>query len=330
MRDDLTAIAHRLLAVALIVALAACGALPRPFQRDHKAAANPLVEQARESDVEVAAVTGTAGPMGKLLAEAVAKGLRDKDIAARALSLSSSSHVLSGRAEINRDRPDLPYVVLIHWRLADRRGNEKGTFTQGVEGQRWEWDYGAPNILSAVGKDAATRVAKLVLGDRYVGINVENHQVRQGFWIGGITGAPGDGNESLARGIRIALGGAGYAVTTVPDKANHHLSATVTLSPAERGAQVVNIAWAVKTPDGRILGHARQANAVAAGSLDGAWGQTAAYAAAAAIDGIQGVINSAPRVPPQPTTTRPGAPAAAGPATRGLPQVPGRALPPPG
>ncbi len=327
----------------MLLVVAACGALPRPFKPANKATApNPLVEEATEAGVEVAAVTGTAGPMGRLLAESVAKQLRKHDIPAQALSLSSSSHVLTGRAGRNQDRPDLPHMVLIHWRLFDRFGNDKGGFTHGVKGTLWEWDYGAPNVLASVGEETSARVAKLVLGNRYVGLEPQQVATRRGVWVGPIKGAPGDGNAALARGIRLALGGAGLAVTTDPAKAGHHLTADVAVSAPEKGAQGVNIDWVVKDPSGHVLGHARQANAVPAGSLDGAWGQAAAYASAAAVKGIQGIINSTDKQALLPMTRKRGLspsvrgaderrmPQPATPPSRHLPQVPGRAMPPPG
>jgi hypothetical protein len=132
----------------------------------------------------------------------------------------------------------------------------------------------------------------------------------------------------------VALGGGGLKLASDPAKALFTLSGIVEMGKPENNAQSIRIEWLVKDVDGNVVGRAEQANVVAAGSLDGTWGRTAAFVAAAATEGIVSVVErndptrlrgpdlGAPRRPRVlPSSAPPPAPA--------LKQVPGRAPPPP-
>ena len=65
------------------------------------------------------------------------------------------------------------------------------------------------------------------------------------------------------------------------------------MSPADAGKQQVQISWALRRGDGREIGQVSQANAVPAGSLDGAWGDVAYAVATAAAPGVIALIERA-------------------------------------
>lgn len=143
---------------ALCLGLAACGggpgvALEAPAP---EAGAGPAVE------VRVEPIDGPAVPMARLLAQSVADGLNALNVAASAKVPGLSRYVLKGRAEANRSDPKIPYVVLIHWTLLDAAGEPVGLHTQGVPGSWWQWEYGDPRVINAVGSGAARPIAALV------------------------------------------------------------------------------------------------------------------------------------------------------------------------
>ncbi len=144
---------------------------------------------------------------------------------------------------------------------------------------------------------------------------------RPSFLIKAVEGAPGDGNLSLMRAMKAALRKRDLTVTEDPRQAGYVIHGRVQVGPPVNGRQQAKIVWAVNTVSGEEIGKAVQENAVAAGSLDGAWGRLAEIVSAAAVTGIQELFglgdkqssrNDLPRLPPLPT----------------LPQVPGRAPPP--
>jgi hypothetical protein len=103
--------------------------------------------------------------------------------------------------------------------------------------------------------------------------------------LAGVSGAPGDGNEALARAMSTALRGQNIPVTGANPRA-HRLAATVALADAGGGEQGITIEWTLTDPQGISLGTITQRNRVPAGSLNGPWGATAETSAAAAARGV--------------------------------------------
>lgn len=105
-----------------------------------------------------------------------------------------------------------------------------------------------------------------------------------------VKGATPAGNDELTRAMRETLSKAGWAVLPKPSKNALTISGHVTIAPPAGASQSVSLEWDVQTPDGRKLGDVKQANNVPAGSLDGAWGENAGFAAEAAATGIFDLI----------------------------------------
>lgn len=117
-----------------------------------------------------------------------------------------------------------------------------------------------------------------------------NKQSIRGVAVTGVTGSPGKGNQELTAAMRRVLKQAGWPVykSARPDALT--ITGDVDLSARSGSAQKVALAWTVKSPDGKVLGVIKQANDVAAGSLDAGWGKTADYAAQAGAEGIFNLV----------------------------------------
>lgn len=317
--------------LCVLMTLAACGPLPRPFGRDPGDTPNPLAGNVFREGIEVPPLRGTTRPMGKLLAKSVASRLEtDYEIPAAIEGLSRSQYLLTGTVRTNENAADARSLISIDWRLSERDETPDGKtiadFAQDVPASRVEWDYGSAQVLDQIGTTISTRVAQLVLGDRFSGSGKDRYLGRRGVFVASVTGAPGDGNTALRRSMAVALGGGGIQLAPSAEKAAFTVDATVEMAPADGASQSIRIVWLVKDVAGEVIGRAEQANAVPAGSLDGRWGQTAAFVAAAAMDGIADVIGrkdtskfSVPDLGSGPyNPNRPN-----------LPQIPGRAPPPP-
>lgn len=321
--------------VLAVFVLQACGPLPRPFGRDEGDPGGKLARQIFFEGVEVQPLTGTTKPMSRLVADSIIDNLQKTyEIPAAYEGMDRSEFVLIGHVIENRSDPDAAKPVSIEWQLLRRDGEVVEEFVQAVDASRLDWDYGAAPMLRKIGDDIGTRVAKAVLGERFGAAGQDRLLGRSGLFIGPVTGAPGDGNASLRRAIAVALGGGGVKLTNNPVEALFTLNGTVEMGPPENNAQSIKIVWAVKDVDGNVVGRAQQSNVVAAGSLDQTWGRTSAFVAAAATEGIIKVVErnnpnrirgpnlGAPRAPRAIPQSPP-------PATPSLPQVPGRAPPPP-
>ena len=143
------------------------------------------------------------------------------------------------------------------------------------------------------------------------------------FLIRTIEGAPGDGNKALQSAIMAALRAKDLTVTEDPRQAGYEVAGKVEVGPPVNGRQRARITWAVNTVGGQEVGKAVQENVVAAGSLNGSWGQVAVLVSSAAAGAIQQLFEA-----PRPKYTPVGA-VPAFPKIPDLPRVPGRALPPP-
>lgn len=101
-----------------------------------------------------------------------------------------------------------------------------------------------------------------------------------------VTGAPGDGSTALTGAIQRELTRSGLGLTDKPTAGSYRVEGRVKMGEAKDGKQPIQIDWDVKDAQGKKLGTVSQKNEVPQGSLDGAWGQTADAAAAAAAQGI--------------------------------------------
>jgi len=100
-----------------------------------------------------------------------------------------------------------------------------------------------------------------------------------------VSGAPGDGNSTLAAALLRELRKSGVS-SAEGRPSGYRIIGRVVLGPPRDGKQTIQIDWQVIDPSGKSLGTVSQKNEVPQGSLDGAWGQTADAAAAAAAQGI--------------------------------------------
>lgn len=105
-----------------------------------------------------------------------------------------------------------------------------------------------------------------------------------------VTGAPGDGSSSLSSALKKALSDGGATVTSTPNPRAFNVAGKVDVGSPSAGKQPIQIDWTVTDANGTNLGTVTQKNQIPAGSLDGAWGQTADAAASAAAQGILRLI----------------------------------------
>ena len=133
----------------------------------------------------------------------------------------------------------------------------------------------------------------------------------------------GDGNEALTRAMKTALRKSDLTVTEDPRQAKFVIQGKVEISAPVNGRQQAKIVWMVNTMDGDEVGKAVQENQVKAGSLNGPWGRIAEIVSNAAVSGIQELFGIESRK----SSRRSEPPKFSG--SPELPQVPGRAPPPP-
>jgi hypothetical protein len=301
----------------ILVMLSACSPREAPLRLQPMDEA--AVEVAKIIDVRVEMVQGPALPMAKLLSSAIAVGLVNNGVTTSIKPNEASRFVLKGRAEANWENPRVPFVMLIYWTLYDATGKAIGTYTQGVRGARWKWEFGDPQIIHAVGNGAAKPLAAMIVEEE------ENPLPILLLLVNPVIGAPGDGNEALRLAIIKALRASDVTITEDSRQASLKLTGQVALQPLANSLDKVLVIWRVQTMDGFEVGRATQENNILTGKLDGVWGDEAEKIAEAALIGIERIIGSGKTRSAPSIKDTIGGPAP----TPDLEQVPGRAPPPP-
>lgn len=275
--------------------------------------------------VQVVPPEGTTVPMANLIAEYVVDGLKQEKISA---AIGDGAHskgrhfVLTGYAEENMDDPRVRYRRILHWMLSDASGRLIATHAHGVEGTEREWNFGDPQVLSAIGIGTAGPVSQMVLKETKAKAPID--PLRRGLLVETVTGISEEDSGHLRRAIADALRTSDLLVTGDPRQASFRLAGHVEVLPADGGLEDVRIVWRVLTMDRKELGSATQDNQLPAGTLNKGWAKIAKSVAEGAAVGIEHVFGT--RVGPPPGS--PDYPGEEPPAIV-LPGEPGRALPPP-
>jgi len=276
------------LVLALLLLLAGCQPVPRPFADLIVPSAMPALRPPDSSGIVVLPVKGVDAPDAHELAEALAASLRDQDVPASTDAGNRGSfrlYTVATSAPIDAVRR----AVTLDWRLNGADGKTLGAGTVRHEGMAAPGPAGDPALAAALAADAAPTITQLVIGDAPVAHGPGAAMVA----VRAVSGAPGDGNDSLARAMVVTLGRAGVDVAAGVVPARLLLIGRVEVAPPSGGKQQVKLHWILAKPNGDVVGRADQENAVPAGSLDGAWADIAYAAAAAAAPDIAGLVRQA-------------------------------------
>jgi hypothetical protein len=278
---------RRALPAAAVGLLAACQPLPHPFAQDAPKPGAAILRLRDGTSIWVAPVAGTPRATAQKLAAAIARALRHQQIAASDKTAATISDVLHGRI---RQMPgeNGETAVVAQWRLDNARGRVLGERAVRILGEEADWQTGAKGAVARLAAASAGQLASLVEGGPPPA-EARMRQIR--LLIGPITGAPGDGADSLAHAIAQVLKQPDLAIVAGPDaRPDLILDAAVTLGKPEGGKEHVRIVWRLRRPDGGEIGTVEQQNDVPSDLLDGPWGNVAWSVAVAAQGGITRLV----------------------------------------
>lgn len=275
--------------MVVLLAVAACTPLPRPFQSGGEDASvgEAIVHGTFTKGIQVNPVEGTAPIMSKLLARTTVDSFEPYGLPAGVAPFDASEYVLHGRARRDKNPNAIPYVTL-HWQLSNKEGLLLADLEQPVDATGDEWEFGEPDVIIRVSEDVARRVAAILAG---IDPAQPEPAPDKGIFVMPVDGAPGDGDFSLTRAIAEALKARGTRLTRYKEQAKYVLTGLMKVSPSVQGRQGVRITWRLTRPDGKEVGKAEQENTVPSGTFDTHWMGTARLIAAAAVDGIHEVIS---------------------------------------
>jgi hypothetical protein len=162
------------------------------------------------------------------------------------------------------------------------------------------WTSSQPAILQAAAVEGSSQIVQALTGIQAAGMEADPHSLKHRpakIWFSGVTGAPGDGNISLAQAFIGAMRGSGDTVRTADGKdTDFKLHVTVKLTDQASGTgknpqQLIEISWRVTDSSGNEVGIATQLHEIEAHSLDGYWGDVAVAAAQEAASAVEEMIS---------------------------------------
>ncbi len=275
----------KFLAFLCVLALAACGDLPRSFEGNPGALGRRLAEPppARLAIPPARDIFLSADAADKFAA-ALAEGLLAEEVPVFAGTPLKADWRLTIGTE-NRGKTIVPL-----YRVIDPSGEQRG-ITEGLPVPAEEWVQSPP--LRRIAGEAVPRVASLL--SRIEAARRESDpsslQNRASLLqFSGVTGAPGDGNIALAKAMRAELVKAGQDIAGATQRADFLLTGHVTVVPVEGAKDRVEIQWTVSDAKGSEAGKVVQLNEIPHGMLDLYWGDIAFVVAREAAGGVHDVI----------------------------------------
>jgi hypothetical protein len=278
-----------------LMALSGCGDYPRPFQGNPGATAARL---ATPPPARLAVAPPGSAMLGDADAEKFAAALADALAAVEVPAVADPPEKGDWRLVVKADRRG-PTIVPVYT-IDDPAGAEQGT-AEGLPVPTADWANAKPATLQQAAADAAPRLASLLTNIEAARhesdpSSLANRPTRVAFL--GVTGAPGDGNTSLARQMKAQLGKLGQVVQDTQKDADFVLACTVATAPVAGGQERVEIQWTITNAKGQELGKVVQLNDIPGGTLDHYWGDVAVVVAQEAAGGVRDVILKQAGAPP--------------------------------
>jgi hypothetical protein len=274
--------------------VAACQPLPHPFADDVPRRGSPILDLRDGASVTIAPIEGAPRATAEKLGAAMASALQEREIAASDKTASIGSYELVGRIQETPASAGKAALVAV-WELRDPSGQRLGERSERVEAPAADWQQGSNDAVARLAAASATQLVALLRDDAPTEADIGG---RTRLQIRGVTGAPGDGGESLAKAITELLKKQDLVIVTdLQADPDLILDADVAITQPRAGKQHVKIVWHLRRKDGTEIGTVGQENDVPTGLLDGPWGDVAYMVAVSAQDGIMELVS---RGAPQP------------------------------
>ena len=185
-------------------------------------------------------------------------------------------------------------TVTPKFEILDAGLHSKGAFN-GVPVPAAQWASGEPAVLQRVAGNAAPQITDLL---RSVDASIKQSDPNSLYnrpariFLTGVTGAPGDGNSSLARQLRSKIPDTGDLLVGRAAAADFTVRGVVKLTQLAGHQQQIEIHWLVFDAAGKEAGDVAQGHDIEQGSLDHLWGDVADAVASEAAGGVHEVITN--------------------------------------
>lgn len=280
----------------LLLLLAGCGPLPRPFEPEDKTA-NPLLAPIEGQTLMVLPIQGAAPELPDGGAAAIAEALASTGLPAHAGPRTAQSRLLLGTATVT-PLGDGEERIILQWEVYAPGGSQLWTYRQQTDLPAGQWQAGDPDALRYVGLKASPIVEQAARGPELVAAIPELPQSSGGerlpVLVTGLAGAPGDGGRSVPRALRSVLTQRGFLVLEKAKPEGFVIEGGMTSEAISGNQEKVVLTWRVlDATDGSFIGQIEQANVIPMGTLDGPWGDIAAVIAVGTADGVLQLLHKA-------------------------------------
>jgi hypothetical protein len=275
------------LALLLCLILSACGDLPEPFLGNPGATARRLAKPLTPLlAVPPGSDTLLPDAASLELARQLASALQASEVPATVRTPDKTEWRLITRAE--RDgggvRPEFS--------VQNPQGREEGNAEGEVVPLR-DWANADAALMQQIATEAAPRIAAVLTSIRVTHDKADPNSLYNRaakVLVVDVTGAPGDGDQTLTQQMRARLAVLGPVVLTTRTGADFIVQGEVKVVPIANHQERVEIQWIVKTGSGDERGKVVQLNEIPAGTLDRYWGDVAIVVATEASNGVNDVI----------------------------------------
>ncbi len=281
--------AVRLSLLALPLVVAGCGDFPEPML--HHPGRMGMILAHPPPQRLVVPVPGRAlldDQSAALFAHDLSNAMVAQTVPAFAQKPQRGDWVLGVGATLNGETVTPSYSII------DPRGHVQGNIA-GAPVSSQAWANGDATALDAAATAAGPPLAAL-LSNIDAALkesdpnSLYNRPPRVDF--SGITGAPGDGDDSLAKEMRKDIAGMGVILVDQRNQADYLMHTQVRVTTINPSTQHIEIYWIIDTADGKEAGRVAQLHDIPKGSLDTYWGDVAVVAASEAAQGVKEVIDN--------------------------------------
>ncbi len=273
--------------LAACLSLSACGDLPEPFLGNPGATARRLATPLTPMlAVPPGSDTLLPDAANQALAADIATALAATEVPAMVRAPQKTDWRLITRAQRDGD------VVKPLFSVQDPAGKEEGR-AEGEPVPLAVWAKASPAMLTEVANEAAPRIGAVltsiqVTHDKADPNSLYNRAAK--VLVAEVTGAPGDGDETLTQQMRARLAVLGPVILTTPTGADFIVQGQVKVDKIPNRQERVEIQWIIKTASGDERGRVVQLNDIPAGTLDRYWGDVAVVVATEASNGVNDVL----------------------------------------
>ena len=279
----------RFLVFPLVVLFAGCGDLPQPF------AGRPGANALRLATPPPARLT-VPPPTAALLPQApsvqMAQDLADALVNNELPAFAQEPK--PGDWQVRMTATLTSQTVLPRYTLLDADGRGRGDIA-GDPVPADAWEAADPATLRLTAATAAPRITQLM---RAVDATIKQSDPNSLYnrpariFLAGVTGAPGDGDDSLAREMRRQVPQTGDLLVKTGADADFSVRGLVRVTELAGQQQQIEIHWIVSDTAGHEAGDVAQGHDFPHGALDRFWGDIAVAVAQEAAGGVHEVITN--------------------------------------